>query len=89
MNRKLRQSFYIFPILVVLGDLDMVSDLKREIIRLLKEDEEFRYTVAGLIGLQEMLERLNQIGEEQKRLREDFNKLHADFNKNATRDTRT
>ena len=65
----------------------MTSDLKREIIRLLKEDEEFRYTVAGLIGLQEVLKRLDGIEEEQRelrkeqqRLREDFNKLREDFN---------
>ena len=64
------------------------SNLKREIIRLLKEDEEFRYTVAGLIGLQEVLKRLDGIEEEQRelrkeqqRLREDFNKLREDFNK--------
>jgi len=36
------------------------TELKVEIIKLLKEDEEFRYTVAGLIGMQEILKRLDQ-----------------------------
>ncbi|MCS7102727.1 MAG: hypothetical protein NZ992_02455 [Candidatus Korarchaeum sp.] len=40
--------------------------LKQEILRLLKEDEEFRYTVAGLLGLREVIEEL-------RKLREDFN----------------
>lgn len=34
------------------------TQLKKKIIKLLKEDEEFRYTVAGLIGLDEILRRL-------------------------------
>lgn len=49
----------------------MYPDLKKKIIKLLKEDEEFRYTVAGLIGLQEILKRLDRIEEEQKALREE------------------
>ncbi|MEM4455354.1 MAG: hypothetical protein QXT28_11620 [Thermofilaceae archaeon] len=40
-------------------------DLKSELLRLLKEDEEFRYTVAGLLGLREILNEL-------RKLREDF-----------------
>ena len=39
--------------------------IKEEILRLLKEDEEFRLAVAGLIGLGEVLREL-------RRLREDF-----------------
>jgi len=34
--------------------------LKSKILRLLKEDEEFRYAVAGLIGLEEILKRLDK-----------------------------
>jgi len=34
--------------------------LKRQILNLLKKDEEFRYTVAGLIGLEEILTRLDR-----------------------------
>ena len=41
--------------------------LRDEFLRLLKEDEEFRLAVVGLIGLGEVLEEL-------KRLREDFNR---------------
>ncbi|MEM0225857.1 MAG: hypothetical protein QXF46_03190 [Thermofilaceae archaeon] len=40
-------------------------DLKSELLRLLKEDEEFRYTVAGLLGLKEILNEL-------RKLRKDF-----------------
>jgi pheromone shutdown protein TraB len=32
--------------------------LKSRILRMLKEDEEFRYAVAGLLGLEEILKRL-------------------------------
>ena len=34
--------------------------LKKEILELLKRDEEFRYAVAGLIGLEEILRRLDR-----------------------------
>ena len=43
-------------------------DLKRELLRLLREDEEFRLAVAGLLGLDAVLSEL-------RKLREDFNKL--------------
>ncbi|MGQ4891484.1 MAG: hypothetical protein ACP6IP_03245 [Candidatus Njordarchaeia archaeon] len=46
----------------------MANKLKKEFIKLLKEDEEFRYTVAGLIGLGDILREI-------KALREDFNKM--------------
>jgi len=36
------------------------SKLKREIIRLLREDEEFKYAVAGLVGLDEVLKRTSE-----------------------------
>ena len=36
-----------------------LEKLKAEVLRLLKEDEEFRYAVAGLIGLGEILKRLD------------------------------
>ena len=48
---------------------DVVSasaTLKAELLRLLKEDEEFRFAVAGLLGLDTILSEL-------KKLREDFN----------------
>ncbi|MEM3169132.1 MAG: hypothetical protein QXM91_07430, partial [Nitrososphaerota archaeon] len=34
--------------------------LKSRILKLLREDEEFRYAVAGLIGLDEILKRLDR-----------------------------
>ena len=37
-----------------------MSSLRSELLRLLKEDEEFRYAVAGLIGLGEVLKRLEE-----------------------------
>ncbi len=56
--------------------------LKREILKLLKEDEEFRYMVAGSLGLEEILKRLDKHEEiliehskELSKLREDFNRL--------------
>ena len=73
----------------------MPSKLEKEIIKLLREDIEFRYTVAGLIGLDEILKRLEKHDEkfveilkkldgheeELLRLREDTNKLREDMNK--------
>jgi hypothetical protein len=49
--------------------------LKSRILRLLKEDEEFRYAVAGLIGLEEILKRLDRNEQELVRLREDMAKM--------------
>ena len=46
--------------------------LKSRILRLLKEDEEFRYAVAGLIGMEEILRRLDRNEQEMARLREDM-----------------
>lgn len=60
----------------------MASSLKEEFLELLEKDKEFRYAVAGYLGLSEILKRLDgmkesmiRLGEEQKRLREDFNKM--------------
>ncbi len=64
------------------------TSIRKKIIRLLKEDEEFRYMVAGLTGIEEVLRRLDGIEREQKRLREEIIrlgeeqiKLREDFNK--------
>ncbi len=66
----------------------MSVDVKKEVLRLLREDEEFRYTVAGLIGLTEVLKRMDRLEaelvklrEEMVELREDMNKLREDMNK--------
>ncbi|MEM0374900.1 MAG: DUF3782 domain-containing protein [Nitrososphaerota archaeon] len=67
--------------------------LKSRILKLLREDEEFRYAVAGLIGLDEILKRLDRHEshiieilkrldrheQEIARLREDMNRLREDM----------
>jgi len=69
------------------------EELKSRILRLLREDEEFRYAVAGLIGLEEILKRLdrheaelvklreNMVRHESElvKLREDMNRLREDM----------
>ncbi|MCL7383707.1 MAG: DUF3782 domain-containing protein [Thaumarchaeota archaeon] len=49
-----------------------LRDLKMRMLKLLKEDEEFRYAVAGLIGLEEILKRLDRNESELVKLREDM-----------------
>jgi hypothetical protein len=50
-------------------------------LKLLREDEEFRYAVAGLIGLEEILKRLDRNESELVKLREDMNRLREDMNR--------
>ncbi|MEM1943912.1 MAG: hypothetical protein QXE52_07525, partial [Candidatus Caldarchaeum sp.] len=47
----------------------------RELLRLLDEDEEFRYAVAGRIGILEILKRLDRLEEGQNKLWENQNRL--------------
>ena len=49
--------------------------LKKEILRLLKEDEEFRYAVAGLIGMDKILDELKSLREGQEKLWEEVKSL--------------
>jgi len=51
--------------------------LKSEILRLLREDEEFRYAVARLIGLEEILKRLDRHEEELVRPRKELVRLRG------------
>ena len=51
-----------------------MEKLKAEMLKLLREDEEFRYAVAGLIGLDEILKRLDRHEAEIVKLREDMNR---------------
>ncbi|MBS7635422.1 hypothetical protein KEJ34_08100 [Candidatus Bathyarchaeota archaeon] len=60
----------------------MAEKLKREFIELLEKDVEFRYTVAGYLGLSEILKRLDRLEEGHEKiwgeimsLREDQKKL--------------
>ncbi|KYH42210.1 MAG: hypothetical protein AYL33_003540 [Candidatus Bathyarchaeota archaeon B63] len=48
--------------------------VKEELLRLLEKDREFRYAVAGLIGLDQILMRLDRHEEELIKLREDMNR---------------
>ena len=47
--------------------------LKEEFLSLLERDKEFRYAVAGLLGLEETLRRLDRNEQELVKLREDMN----------------
>ncbi|MCS7133477.1 MAG: hypothetical protein NZ921_01570 [Candidatus Caldarchaeum sp.] len=53
----------------------MADDIKREILRLLEVDEEFKYAVAGKLGLLEILKELRAIWEEVKELRKGHERL--------------
>lgn len=53
----------------------MSGRLRDEFIRLLEEDKEFRYTVAGYLGLSEILRRLDRLEENQTRLWEEVKGL--------------
>ncbi|MEM2865367.1 MAG: DUF3782 domain-containing protein [Candidatus Bathyarchaeia archaeon] len=63
----------------------MSAKLKQEFLSLLREDPEFRYAVAGLLGLDEILRRLDKHWEELVKLREEANKLREDMNKGFLR----
>ncbi|MEM2669722.1 MAG: hypothetical protein QW188_06790, partial [Candidatus Bathyarchaeia archaeon] len=65
-----------------------IGELKAKIFELLREDLEFRYAVAGLLGLEEIFRRLDRHEAELVRLREDFNKLREDFNRKAEEDSK-
>jgi putative transposase len=47
---------------------------------MLKEDEKFRYAVAGLIGLEEILKRLDRHEEEIRRIWQEIERLREDGN---------
>ena len=55
----------------------MSAELKREILRLLREDEEFRYAVAGYLGLQDIRTTLAQLAEAVKTLTDAVNALNS------------
>jgi len=63
----------------------MSIKLKQEFLSLLREDLEFRYAVAGFLGLDEILKRLDKHGEELVRLREETARLREDMNKGFLR----
>jgi len=52
-----------------------MEPLKRQFLELLDKDLEFRYAVAGYLGLSEILKRLDDLSEEQIKLREEQTKI--------------
>jgi hypothetical protein len=56
-----------------------VIELKKKLLNLLREDEEFRLAVAGLLGYSEILKRLDRHEEEFKRVWESIERLRQDF----------
>jgi len=52
-----------------------MNKLKEEFLELLEKDKEFRYSVAGYLGLSEILKRLDRLEEGQNKLLEGQNKL--------------
>jgi hypothetical protein len=52
--------------------------LRKEILELLDKDLEFRYAVAGYLGISEVLKRLESLSEEQVKLREEQVKLREE-----------
>jgi len=59
----------------------MSEKLKKDFLDLLEKDKEFRYTVAGYLGLSELLKRLDRIEEGQNRLWEEVRGLREGQNK--------
>ncbi len=59
----------------------MDIDLKSEFLKLLDKDIEFRYAVAGYLGISEILKKIDAFIEEQRKLWESQNKLREDLNK--------
>jgi len=56
-------------------------NLKKEFFKLLDEDEEFRYAVAGRLGISKILEELKSLREGQEKLWENQNKLWEEVKK--------
>ena len=52
-----------------------MEPLKKQFLELLDKDLEFRYAVAGYLGLSEILKRLDSLSEEQVKLREEQTKI--------------
>jgi uncharacterized protein YoxC len=58
-----------------------MNTLREEFIELLEKDKEFRYAVAGYLGLSEILKRLDRLEEGQKGLWESQNRLWENQNR--------
>ncbi|MCC6047407.1 MAG: hypothetical protein LM571_04395, partial [Desulfurococcaceae archaeon] len=60
---------------------ESTSKLKRELLDLLEKDVEFKYAVAGLLGISEILRRLEKLEESLVRLWEEVRNLRVDQGK--------
>jgi len=60
---------------VVYSSAGMAVRLRRQFLKLLEEDKEFRYTVAGYLGLGEILKRLDSIEENIRKIWEEIRGL--------------
>jgi len=60
---------------VVYSSAGMAVRLRRQFLKLLDEDKEFRYTVAGYLGLGEILKRLDSIEENIRKIWEEIRGL--------------
>ncbi len=56
-----------------------LKEFKAKFLELLKKDEEFRYAIAGLIGMEEILKRLDKNEKQIIKLRKDMNKGFARY----------
>ncbi|MCS7104904.1 MAG: hypothetical protein NZ954_04990 [Thermofilaceae archaeon] len=56
----------------------LTAEEKKRFLRALEEDREFRYSVAGLLGYEEVLKRLDSLAEEQVRLAQEQMKLREE-----------
>ena len=72
---------WLFPLIL----MALSAEEKKRFLKSLDEDKEFRYAVAGYLGIGEILKRLDsleesmvKLWEEVKSLREDFNTLKSD-----------
>jgi len=59
----------------VLMSTSLSAEEKKRILKALEEDEEFRYAVAGLIGISEILKRLDKLEANQEKLWEGQEKI--------------
>ena len=67
----------------------MATRLKKEFIRLLERDEEFRYTVAGYLGLADISKSLARLAEAQARTEERVTRLEEAVTRLAEAQART
>jgi uncharacterized membrane protein len=61
----------------------MTAKLKKSFIKLLEEDKDFRYTVAGYLGLSEILKRLDSVETNIQKLWEEVRDMRVTLNRVA------